>query len=136
MAWPKKGSITRTFWKAGNIRTSSTYRSYSLFSLSRNKKRHIYIHIYMHMRVKSFQLCPILCDLMDCSLPGASVHGILQATILELVFMLSSRGSSQSRDWTQVSYVWRHLENPYILMAMQLFPSSCSIIESFTKSNP
>ena len=52
----------------------------------------------MHMRVKSLQLCPILCDLMDCSLPGASVHGILQARILELVFMLSSRGSSQSRD--------------------------------------
>ena len=31
------------------------------------------------------QLCPILCDSMECSLPGSSVHGILQARILEWV---------------------------------------------------
>ena len=31
------------------------------------------------------QLCPTLCDPMDCSLPGSSVHGILQARILEWV---------------------------------------------------
>ena len=35
-----------------------------------------------------------LCDPMDCSLPGSSVHGILQARILEWVAMPSSRGSS------------------------------------------
>ena len=34
---------------------------------------------------KSFQLCPTLCDPMDCSLPGSSVPGILQARILEWV---------------------------------------------------
>ena len=39
---------------------------------------------------------------MDCSLPGSSVHGILQARILEWVAMPFSRGSSQPRDWTQV----------------------------------
>ena len=44
-----------------------------------------------------------LCDLMDCSLPGSSVHGILQARILEWVAMHSSRGSSQPRDGTHVS---------------------------------
>ena len=43
---------------------------------------------------------------MDCSLPGSSVHGILQARILECVTMPSSKGSSQPRDWTQVS-VWQ-----------------------------
>ena len=32
---------------------------------------------------KSLQLCPILCDPMDCSLPGSSVHGIFQARVLE-----------------------------------------------------
>ena len=42
---------------------------------------------------------------MDCSLPGSSVHGILQARILEWVAMPSSRGSSQSRDRTCISYV-------------------------------
>ena len=49
------------------------------------------------------QLCPTLCDLMDCSLPGSSVHGILQARILEWAAMASSRGSSQPRDQTWVS---------------------------------
>ena len=40
----------------------------------------------------------MLCKSMDCSPPGSSVHGILQAKILEWVAMLSSRGSSQPRD--------------------------------------
>ena len=43
---------------------------------------------------KSLQSYPTLCDPMDCSLPGTSDHGILQARILEWVDMLSSRGSS------------------------------------------
>ena len=42
---------------------------------------------------------------MDCSLPGPSVHGILQARILEWVAIPFSRGSSNSRDWTQVSCI-------------------------------
>ena len=40
------------------------------------------------------QLCLVLCEPMDCSLPRSSVHGILQARTLEWVAMLSSRGSS------------------------------------------
>ena len=40
------------------------------------------------------QSCPILCDPIECSLPGSSVHGILQARILEWVATPSSRGSS------------------------------------------
>ena len=46
---------------------------------------------------KSLQSCPTLCDVMDCSLPGSSVYGILQARILEWVAMPFSRGSSQPR---------------------------------------
>ena len=46
-----------------------------------------------------------LCDSMDCSLPGSSVHGILQARILEWAAVPSSRGSSQPRDQTRISYV-------------------------------
>ena len=42
---------------------------------------------------------------MDCSLPGSSVHGILQARILEWVAISFSRGSSQPRDWTRVSFL-------------------------------
>ena len=51
------------------------------------------------------QMCPTLCDLVDCSPPGYSVHGILQARILEWVAISFSRGSSRPRDWTQVSRV-------------------------------
>ena len=40
------------------------------------------------------QLCLTLCDPMNCSLPGSSVHGILQTRILEWVVMPFSRGSS------------------------------------------
>ena len=43
---------------------------------------------------KSLQSCLTLCDPMDCSPPGSSVHGILQARILEWVAMPSFRGSS------------------------------------------
>ena len=51
------------------------------------------------------QSCPTLCNPMDCSLPGSSVHGILQARILEWVAISFSRGSSRPRDRTQVSCI-------------------------------
>ena len=50
----------------------------------------------------SAQSCLTLCSPMDCSPSGSSVHGILQARILEWVAMLSSRGPSQPRSWTWV----------------------------------
>src|SRR5574337_84683 len=57
------------------------------------------------VHAKSLQSCLILCDPMDCSPPGSSVHGILQVRILEWVAMPSSRGSSQPRGGTQVSCI-------------------------------
>ena len=51
------------------------------------------------------QSCPTLCDSMDCSLPGSSVHGIFQARVLEWVAISFSRGSSRPRDRTQVSCI-------------------------------
>ena len=53
-----------------------------------------------------FQSCPTLCDPMDCSLPGSSVHEIFQARILEWVAISSSRGSSSLRYRTHVSCVF------------------------------
>ena len=44
---------------------------------------------------------------MDCNLPGSSVHGILQARILEWVAISFSRGSSQPRDGTLISCIGR-----------------------------
>ena len=58
---------------------------------------------YMYTCAQLLQLCPPLCDPMDCSPSGSSVHGILQASILEWVALPSSRGSSQPRDRTCIS---------------------------------
>ena len=55
------------------------------------------------------QSCLILCDPMDCSPPGSSVHGILQARILEWVAIPFSRGSFQPRDWTCVFCIGRRI---------------------------
>ena len=51
------------------------------------------------------QLCPTVCNPMDCSLLGSSVRGFFQARILEWVAISFSRRSSQYRDWTQVSHI-------------------------------
>ena len=55
------------------------------------------------MHVKLLQWCPSLCDPMDCSPPGSSVHGILWARILQWVALPSSSRSSWPRDRTHVS---------------------------------
>ena len=60
------------------------------------------VHSYVLSR---FSQCPTLCNPMDNSLPGSSVHGILQARILEWVVMPFSRGSSPPRDQTCISSV-------------------------------
>ena len=49
--------------------------------------------------------CPTLCGPMDCSPGGSSVHGILQAKILEWVASPFSRGSFQPRVWTWVCHI-------------------------------
>ena len=54
----------------------------------------------MNEWMKVTQLCPTLCEPMDCT-----VHGILQARILEWVAIPFFRGSSQPRDWTQVPHI-------------------------------
>ena len=60
-------------------------------------------NVRMCMHAKSLQSCLPLYDLTDFSLPGSSVHRILQGRILEWVAVPSSRGSSQPRDGTRVS---------------------------------
>ena len=63
------------------------------------------LYIHFLLCVKLIQSCPTFCNPMDYSLPGSSVHGILQARVLEWVAMPSSRGSSWPRDWTHFSYL-------------------------------
>ena len=58
------------------------------------------LHLSLLVCVLVTQWCLTLCDPMDCSPPGSSVHGILQARVLEWVAISFSRGSSRPRDWT------------------------------------
>ena len=51
------------------------------------------------------QLCPSLCNPMDCSLPGSSIHEIFQARVLEWAATSFSKGSSRPRDRTRVSHI-------------------------------
>ena len=57
------------------------------------------------VHAKLLHSCLTLCDPIDCSSPGSSVHGILQARILGWVAISFSRGSSRSRDRTHVSCI-------------------------------
>ena len=59
--------------------------------------------VYLCVCAKQLQSCLTLCNTTDYSLPGSSIHRILQAIILEWVAMPASRGSSQPRDQTHVS---------------------------------
>jgi len=60
--------------------------------------------IYIVLALNHF-CCLTLCDPMNYSPPGSSVHGILQARILEWVAIPFRRGSSQPGDQTHVSYI-------------------------------
>ena len=88
--------------------------------------------------------CPSLCDPMDCSPPGSSVHGICQARILEWGATSFSGGSSQSRDRTCISctdgkilYSWTTCEAPVndsaaaaaAAKSLQLCPTLCHPID-------
>ena len=59
----------------------------------------------LKVKVLVIQSCPTSSDPMDCSPPSSSVHGVLQARILEWVAIPFSRESSQSRDRTWVSCI-------------------------------
>ena len=63
----------------------------------------VMLNVESEVKVFIAQLCPTLCDPMDCSLPAFSAHGISQSRILKWVTIPFSKGSSQPRDGTQVS---------------------------------
>ena len=64
------------------------------------------LHFLLFLVCKS---CPTLCNPMGYRLPGSSVHGILQARILEWVAIPFSLKSSWLRDWTRISCIGRRI---------------------------
>ena len=75
-------SVVQMFHSENLSLSEDLGRDYFPFYLQGLHESHIY-QMKLWMCAKSLQLCPTLCDPMDCSLPGSSVHGILQARILE-----------------------------------------------------
>ena len=91
-----------------------------LFPMPLLKFFYLFILYWKKVKVLVTQSSPTLCDLIDCSPPGSSVRGILQAGILEWVAMPSSRGSSWPWGQTLVSWIagrffthWATWEAPY-----------------------
>ena len=78
--------------------------------MSKQKKGTIYSCLVLAcLCATSLQSCPTLCDPMNCSPPVSSIHGILQARMLESVSMLYFWGSSQHLDQTCISCIGRHV---------------------------
>jgi len=85
----------------------------------------IYNGVCVYVCMLVAQSCLTLCNPMDCSVPDSSIHGILQARILKWVTIHFSRGSSQPRDWTQLSLiagrfftVWATREAPKMVQTL------------------
>ena len=77
---------------------------YAILAQKVSQESSIFQEQYVCM-LSPFRYVPLMCDPMDCSPPGSSVHGILQGRIMEWVAISSSRGSSQHWDQTQVSWI-------------------------------
>jgi len=84
-----------------------TWMSYIVFidvnSVYRCENKGFQIRNCMHSKLP--QLCPTLCNPMDCSLPTSSIHGILKAIIVEWVAISYSRGYSYPKDRTHIFYI-------------------------------
>ena len=98
------------YWKASQSESTNLYSYQQCF----------YFLSFSVVHAKSFQLCLTLCNPVDCSPPGSSVHGILQARILEWGAMPDSRGFSRPRNQTSISCICRwilyplsHMGNPW-----------------------
>ena len=71
-----------------------------------------------------------LCEPMDCSPPGSSVHGISQARILEWVAISFSRASFRPRGWTRISYVYLHWQVGSWTLALPISLVNCMSVIS------
>ena len=112
------GSITNG-WQKGLASRTSTFRTY--------------ISNY-EVTMLVTQSCLTLCNPMDCSPPGSSVHVILQARILERVDISSSRGNSQPRDQTQVSCIAGRFFTTWATREAQLYHYTKVVGEAFCKA--
>ena len=113
--WVTSLSLSGRYYKCQNNHQIKTHMTQKL-ELSEMKSKRIMITMlktskgtfFLHpsdVYVRGFLLYPTLCNPIDCSLPGFSVHGIIQAIVLEWIAISFSRGSSQPRARTRVSHI-------------------------------
>ena len=100
-SWYATKQFVGGIWKLWSKEIKSKFQ----IQISPNVKSHLRENHKRQWVSKVAQSCPTLCDPMDCSLPGTSVHGIFQAIVLEWIAISFSRGSSQPRDQTRVSHI-------------------------------
>ena len=79
---------------------------------------------FSSMCAKSLQSCPTLCNPLDSSPQGSSVHWTLQTRILKWVAMPSSTESSQTREWTHISCISLHWQAGYLPLLPPMKPFS------------
>ena len=116
-------------WRKARVATKTQHgqrKEKDLFSLLawmyKGKKSTVCLYKYVCVfSCTHAQSCSTLCDPMDCSPAGSSVHGILQARILEYVANFFFRGSSQPRDWTCTSGISCFIVVAQSLSHVQLF---------------
>ena len=114
-------------WEAPQVQEGQTHLSATLemgrftllssfclrcFCLPESPRKVVDVFWLEKVKVLVTEACPTLCHPMDCSPPGSSVHGILQARMLEWVAIPFCRGSSQQRDRTWVSWIADSLYHP------------------------
>ena len=119
------GLISLLFKGLSRVFSSTTFWKHQFFSTQSS----LWSNCLILTCAKSHQSCLTLCDPMDCSPAGSSVHGILQARILEWVVTTFSRGSSWPRDLTGISYIscmgrwvlyhYHHLGSPHPCMTIR-----------------
>ena len=95
----------RREWMRSSTVTCSKPRQTPILDWGRIENNGYYKHT-AHVCVCACSVMSNSCDLIDCGPPGSSVHGIIQARMLECIAISFSRGSSWPRDWTHVSYVF------------------------------
>ena len=98
-SWTQLSDFTFTFFNSGINRLGKLI---NLMGFRRIKKADCFNEIQFSSVAQS---CLTLCDPMDCSLPGSSIRGILQARVLEWFAVSFYRRSSQPRDQTRVSHI-------------------------------
>ena len=118
-------SCYKSYSCCGDQKDAGKGKEYSALQMKTKKTAqclHRFSTITMHAEMLQSYLT--LCDPTHCTLPGSSVHGILQARILEWVALPSSRGSSQPRDRTHIFHIHLHWQAGSLPLALPAKPTT------------